>query len=211
MPPRRPKSNVNTAGGFRFHVVDHPDKLKDKREVQKNRRHVMHDWLSKEHKKPMSSYARFAEPPQIRKRKRADKPSFGTSDNPGHPAIIFHGARSATASPTNSISSCDDSTDRCANNAFDSETSGHQAVAERMESCQLVIALTDASKRNPPLVPGISGRFRNNTYLGRREDTVPFPLTRLGGDLNPFDAWPKFLDPDVDVNKLKWKCGCKPA
>jgi len=76
-------TNAEKNDGFRFFIVDNPDKFKDKDEVRKNRRHVMHDYLNKESKRPaqrMTSHSHL--------RKDTDRPAVGTS---GNHADLFYG------------------------------------------------------------------------------------------------------------------------
>lgn len=210
MPPNaRPKS-AETGRGVRFIVVDHPDKLRDPSEMKKNRQHVMQDYLGKERMKPSSKDSRVNGLGATGKRKRSDNPSNGISANPAAPGIIFHQASASLTSAAylHGNGSSEGSSDGgvCAGSGHVAASSGYHDpsanVSKAVSRPKIIAYLKDKS----PLVPGISGRLKNYTYLGTELKDVPFAPNRLGAQLNPFDTWPIFNDPSVDVPRLKWSC-----
>jgi len=197
-------ASAEKSGNFRFFIVDHPDKLKDKDEVQKNRRHVMHDYLIKESKKPSSSDPRAGHG-RVTKRKRTnDRATAGTSENHAAPSVLFSHARMTPESSIQSDASSNGSGERRHRIARREKPTGpdcEPATTRPSSTSQLVRSEDDAwlSIRNIE-------HLGTSAYLSRSPETVPFPLTHFGGDLNPFDTWPKFDDPAVNLNQLKWSC-----
>ncbi|KAK5123177.1 hypothetical protein LTR85_003375 [Meristemomyces frigidus] len=206
----RQSKGSEPGGGVRFFVVTHPDKLRDKSEMRKNRQHVMHDYLEKERMKPSSNDLRVNGAGQGRKRKRIDAKPAGTSSNPAAPTNIFRQdlARITPAASDHNTAGSEghldsgDATEPTIGAAVTGDD-GHRANVSRALARQRTSARVDD---RAPLVTGISGRFRNYTYLGTAPEEVPFTPSRLGSSLNAFDTWPTFSDPSVNVNELKWSC-----
>lgn len=77
---------------LRFFVVGHPDELKDKKQMRKNRMHVMHNYLDKESSKSNSKDARVhgsGNGSRQRKLGRGKPLIPGTNPNPTAPQNIF--------------------------------------------------------------------------------------------------------------------------
>ena len=199
--------NRDAGNGVRFFVVDHPDKLKDKDELRKNRQHVMLDYL--ERTRPSGDNPCAEESGHIRKRKRTDS-SLGCSANPSAPVNILR-AEPLRASLTSSedsraisevVSDNDDSHElvpiSLSADKRDDEAGVMGAFAQKRTS----VSPIDAAS----IVAGMSGRHYNHSYHGTDANTVPFTISRFGSSLNPFDTWPKFSEPSIDTNELKWSC-----
>jgi len=203
--PRPPPAKARASGGFRFHNIDHPDKLKDKAEVQKNRRHVMRDWMAKESLKLMSTDIRVDGLTQARKRKRVEKPLVGVSDNPSSPSHIFQSDR-RTSGPLYSLTKVPDvSTVRDGSIPSRSESSGLPSTTKRVPRSRIRRG-TDVSNNDRVISPGISEPSHRHSYPNAASHSALSPSTRFGGHINPFETWPKFSDPSLDISELKWNC-----
>ena len=199
---RTRKSEVGS--GLRFVVVDHPDKLKDKDELRKNRQHVMLDHLERTRRSSDDSHANDSG--HKRKRKR-DGSSPECSSNSSAPINIFR-----AEPPRMSKSS---SGDRIASSKLSSNHDQslllvpkvlppieRDGVPGALTRQRLSVPSTGASS----LVAGMSGRYSNHSYHGADVNAVPFTAGRLGTSLNPFDTWPKLSETSINTNELKWSC-----
>lgn len=203
---RRRRSSAKTSkpkappgdNSFRFFVVDHPTKLKDKAQMRQNRQHVMHDYLDKERKKPGSTDARVTgSGGTARKRKRLNPVLPGTSDNPSAPATIF-ATRNVSVSSTGT-----DESRRSASVTSAVEEDEEPRTSRPKSTPRRSIRFADDVT---PLVKGISGGFNNSPYLRKSAYDFPPISSYIGSNLNPFDTWAKFSDPLLDIEQLKWSC-----
>lgn len=81
---------------FRFHVVDHPNKLKDRRQLRENRQHVMRDFLTKERLRPESTDARVKGSNRVdKKRKRASDDITADTSRSNRSLAVCDGSRTA--------------------------------------------------------------------------------------------------------------------
>ncbi|TKA76038.1 hypothetical protein B0A55_05113 [Friedmanniomyces simplex] len=191
---------------MRFVVISNPEQLRNRAELRLNRQHVMKTYLAKEASKPASNDIRVTGKKCLRRRKPANPPSPATTDSSGN----LHGASNANAVTPGSghdfsaPQTCQHVHPR--DNRNSSAAKKRTATRPKINKSRSVKARSNPKSDTGPLVPGISGRFRNYAYLGTDAEEVPFPLHHLGGDLNPFDTWPTFDDPSLNVNELKWSC-----
>lgn len=207
--PKRQSKGSESGGGVRFFVVNHPDKLRDKGEMRKNRQHVMQDYLEKERMKPSSNDLRVNGAGQGRKRKRTEAMESQTSTNASAPAAIFRqDLARVTPAPSDHSTAASEAhleIDDAAAASLATATDNERRRADLLRSLTRQ-GISNGLEDKAPLVPGIRGRFRNYGYLGTKLEEVPFPLDRRGGSINPFNTWPSFSDPSVNVNQLKWSC-----
>ena len=203
--PRPTPAKAQASGGFRFHNIDHPDKLKDKVEVQKNRRHVMRDWIAKESLKPMSTDMRVDGLTQARKRKRVEKPLVGVSDNPSSPSHIFQSDR-RTSEPVYSLTEVlSVSIDRDGSILSRSGSSDLPGTTKRVPISRVRRGAND-SQDDQVLGPTVSEPIHRHSCPNTVNHSALSPSTRFGSQLNPFETWPKFSDPSLDISELKWNC-----
>ena len=185
----------------RFVVVSNPDELRNPAELRLNRQHVMKDYLAKEASKPGSRDIRVSRQHSSRRRKRADESSEGASDSPSR------GLSGGTCEGDSTSHGSDgDSTQYTASTLDLTEQTRSRSDVSRTKSVRV---RASPKTQDSPLVAGSNGQFRNYAYLGTDAHDVPFPPQYLGGELDPFDAWPTFDDPSLRVNELKWSCRSK--
>lgn len=209
MPAGSKPQSAGAGDGLLFVVVGHPDELRDKQRMRANRKHVMFNYLGKERQRPDSTDARVTGSAQARKRKRLAVPETGISTNASAPNHIFQDPSRLTPAPsTYSNASSSDSRDGEKNCGSDkSSTSPEYARRTKLHiDSQALMRRGNGSTPEPPLVAGFGGTFRNSRYLARRPEEIPFGL---GTKLNPFQSWPTFEDPRIDVSELKYSCKCR--
>ena len=212
--------NAEKNSGLRFMIVDHPDQLKDKAEMRKNRTHVMQTYLAKEAQNPDSKDSRVTGGRGDSKRKHSRKEISpkGVDDmtlNSHAPSNIFRRDISRLT-PAESVESNNNSID-----TFDREPSDPSAKSSRKSAFRrekhVNIAANERHElslttQRRPLVQGIGGYFENSQYMRAAIEDIPFtfrsshPRDILAARLEPFGKWPSFSDPALDVNELKWKC-----
>ena len=194
-------------------VVSHPDELKNRTQMRKNRIHVMHNYLAKEAQNPDSKDSRVHGSTQVNRRRKA-RPSIprapsssGTSDNPNAPQNISRPDVSRLT-PADSVQSR-----RSSHEASDREAGGTSKRSKiRTESTEATQRLKTADDHGRSLVRGIGGNFENTRYMQASTLDIPFGGraallgSNVGGNLEPFGTWPAFSDSTVDVNELKWSC-----
>lgn len=177
--------------------------------MRKNRKHVMMDYLEKERQNPLSKDIRVNNARQNRKRKWIELAPPGVEANLGAPSNT---CRPEQECPISIL--CEPGTTK-SNGHHDqipgSEGGGsvphtNESKQQRKISRAIGRRVDKDKSRNLPLVPGISGRFRNYSYLGTAVGEVPFEINRIGSELNPFDTWPAFSNPSINVSQLKWSC-----
>ena len=189
--------------------MDHPDKLKDKEEMQKNRQHVMLDYLEKKRSKSTGNASWVSSDEHGRKRKRIGA-SSQSSLRPTAPTIIF---RSDSARVI--VSASDSSSANFGGTSDDGEAIDVVRPALTVKERDGRVGTTGAFGRQrtsvhpdvaTSLVAGVSGRYYNQGYRDTEADDVPFTISGLGSSLNPFKTWPKFSEPSIDIAELKWSC-----
>lgn len=203
MPSAAIPQNMDSNGTsmLRFVVVDHPDKLRDRKEMRENRVHVMHDWLDKERRKPraMGSLTKSRT-----KRNESDaSSSTGTSINMNAPTNIFAPRRSDSieqVSPRPAVASS-----RKAQNKY-----GKRPAVESDASPERNIERVTVTRRPPapsdgdqPLVSGIASWSARSAYMKAKAEEIPYPID---GQLEPFGVWPTFSNPTLNLNQLKFSC-----
>ncbi|KAK5675121.1 hypothetical protein LTS10_012195 [Elasticomyces elasticus] len=193
---------------IRFVVVSNPDQLRNRAELRLNRQHVMHNYLAKEASKPTSTDARVNGQRNEGRQKRATSPSTATDSSTTDTSISSSASSglSRTRADKNSQSHAGYrfATFRAENGSSSSETSGDSRPKGR--KARTVKSRIGLGSTGGSLVAGISGGFRNYTYLGTKAEEVPFTPDRLGGGLDPFGCWPAFDETSLRVNELKWSC-----
>jgi hypothetical protein len=184
---RTPPSKNDGGSGLRFFVVDHPDQLRDRGQMRKNRKHVMHDYLHKAALDPNSKDSRVRKQSQQRDA-QDDMPPTPPEYDKGHERLHENFHDEANRSKAKRF-----------RNMFQND------IADQPRG--------DGSTRKPrsherPLVEGIGGRFENSRYQLSAPQDIPFLKNsiNLGGDLEPFDTWPSFDDPSFGINELKFSC-----
>ncbi|KXT13771.1 hypothetical protein AC579_6596 [Pseudocercospora musae] len=195
-------SQAGSNTSLRFFVVDHPMKLKDRNQMRENRKHVMHDYLDKERRKPMSNDTRAAGTGTAKKRKRVPpgpRESFTTATSTNHVYIQDTGGEMKAQKGMQSL------------NTPDSQNSGFNSEAMRPHVAARQIRFADDEA---PLVHGISGGFNNCSYLRATPESIPplssDPRSALGSNIQPFSScWPALQDPSLNVEELKWSCSRK--
>lgn len=190
---RDPKGSGGSSA-FRFVVVDHPDRLKDKGEMRENRMHVMHDYLDKERRRPASRDPRLNG--AIRTTRGRGKLSGqilqrnvnGRADpNTGQLDL----SRLTPAESIESDKSSQRTSDRDARRVQDSgriTTKRRAPEPERTgrpnaESTAVARHTYDLTKDKQRLVAGMGGRFEHSTYNKAMIEDIP---TKLGAPLEPF-------------------------
>ncbi|EME88252.1 uncharacterized protein MYCFIDRAFT_86047 [Pseudocercospora fijiensis CIRAD86] len=208
--PKVPSGNkkngqASSNKSLRFFVVDHPTKLKDRTQMRENRKHVMHDYLDKERRKPMSHDIRVAGSGTARKRKRVEgvlpcpRESFATATSTSHAPIQDMRGGMKAQEGMQSL------------NTRESQHSELNIKAMRPNVTAGQIRFVDDEA---PLVHGISGGFNNSRYLRAIPESIPpllgDPRSALGSNLQPFSScWPALQDPSLNVEELKWSCSRK--
>ena len=193
-------------------MVDDPNKPKDKNQMRAIRQHVMLHYLDKERRLPGRRDSRVNSSAQShKKRKRLD--TAGLNSAAPRTALRESASRLTLTESVQSNGSSHASSDRDGAGTFQGRLKlangiRHGNYGDRHPSLRRI---NRALEEDDPLVPGIGGRFQNSGYLSTKLDDVPFlphssPLDFLGGELNPFDTWPVFSDPTVNVDELKWNC-----
>ena len=201
-------------------VVEHPDQLKDKTQMRKNRIHVMHNYLAKEAQNPDSKDSRVHGPGKVNgKRKKSRQisppamPGSTTLDaqDPSN-ALRQDISRLTPAESVQSSSSRETPEEESCTapaKSFKASTSSLKPDVNKPGDRWHSPSLVD---RGGPLVRGIGGYFENSRYMRAAIDDIPFtfrsshPGDHVSAPLQPFSAWPSFSDPAIDVYELKWKC-----
>lgn len=195
---------ANNKSSLRFMVVGHPDQLKDKTQMRKNRMHVMHNYLAKEAQNPESKDSRVHGSGVTNRRRKAPSKALNTTLNLNAPSAVSRPDLSRLT-PPNSDQSASSSSERDSDEAT-------AIKASRMASSSDIVSSSLASKYDQPLVRGIGGGFENSRYIKASTRDVPFSVrvaltaNDLGRDLEPFDVWPAFSDPSMNLFELKWSC-----
>lgn len=215
---KRDESESNS--GLRFMVVEHPDQLKDKTQMRKNRVHVMHNYLAKEAQNPDSKDSRVQGQHKLNSKRKQSRPgslttmSDSTTRKANAPSNIFRQDVSRlTPADCVQSSSSQDTPEQDIN-----EAPSKSAKLSRPDRRPVASTAADrwhsASEvnRRGPLVDGIGGYFENSRYMRAAIEDVPLTFTtphpgdHLAGNLEPFGSWPSFSDPAIDIYELKWKC-----
>ena len=201
-------ADASSSSEFRFMVVGHPDELKDKAQLQPNRKHVMHDYLNKEARKPSSKDSRVKSSSRIGSKGKQAQPSSSArtrSSRNAPPDIVQEG--SSRRLPSEPVQSSPDSP-------------GTRATG------QLVGPLTGASgqyltepvptRRRTHSAPATADRMFAGGSSGDLKDTGQlliateelsvrttdlFRTTSTGGALEPFGMWPSSVDPAANVDE----------
>lgn len=198
----KPEGN-GSKSGLRFFVVDHPDQLKDKKQMRQNRQHVMHTYLDKESKKPNSTDSRVR-----RHLTQQTKASEQRDDVGPQEAVVRHGLSRLTPPESLPGNGSLYETSDCDNSLHDLEGPSASTEAERPSSKRHHTTSTLPTFQAPPLVEGMGGRYENSAYMHAIASEIPWPLTRnnIAGPINVFETWPTFDDPSLGIKELKFSC-----
>lgn len=186
---------------LRFFVVDHPTKLKDKKQMRENRKHVMHDYLDKERRKCVSHDIRITGTTTAAKKRKRAVSLPPTSVDP------YTSTETSSQALTSTIK--EHTSARYSDRNLKFITSDSRTTKPKINSHPIRFADDRA-----PLVRGISGGFNNSRYLRASPESIPAlstagPTSFVGSNLQPFDTWPALADPALNVEELKWSCSRK--
>lgn len=203
-PKKRSRSDQNGANaGLRFFVVDHPDQLKDKKQMRQNRQHVMHTYLDKEAKKPNSTDLRV---------RRQLAPQAKVNQQGPSAELPAAGSRQdlSRLTPPDSLPSDGSLYDASDSGEIDQDPDDVSQIIEtgRPSAKRHITAPKSSTFDGPPLVSGMGGRYDHSAYMQAVASEVPWPLAsyNLGGEVNAFETWPSFEDPALIVKELKFSC-----
>jgi len=203
-------SNSSNSSGqepsaFRFVVVDHPNQLRDRKEMKQNRMHVMHDYLNKERQRPVSKDTRVNGAARAARKQNcveASKPSRSPQARPKPTAQVQVDVSRFT--PPDSQGS-DISSDRegSRNPLKRPAPISRASSGESPQPAALMRRKFRLPSNKTPFVPGLCGRWEYSPYMKTTPNDIPINPGRL---TEPFDTWPTLIDPSLDVNMLKWSC-----
>ena len=220
-PDKRSQSaGPGSKAGLRFVVVSNPDQLHDPQELRKNRMHVMNNYLANERQNPDTKDVRASGAAQTN-RGRSQPPSKNRVSR--HPSVqsIQSGAGPDTSWLTPASSSREGSQDQSDHDEIprDQQRNAQHSrpkaarIASNTRVKGRVRNTLATSSDGQALVKGIGGSFQNSDYMRLGIGDVPVFSDAFGNPnpdglsaLNPFDTWPSFDDPTVNVSKLKWLC-----
>ncbi|CAK4031572.1 Hypothetical predicted protein [Lecanosticta acicola] len=206
IPPGNQRSASTSKGNSSLHffVVDHPEKLKDKRQMRELRKHVMYDYLDKERRNPESTDARVMRSTTVsknKKRKRLDAQLPASSCNPQAPSCIF-GPRQSSVSAVRGTASSTGSSDGPSQPAPTSDQASPPTKRQQPADRRPISFCNDIA----PLVPPIAADLSTTPYSRVSLEDIPNPTSYIGSDLNPFETWPAFSDLKCSIGALKWCC-----
>jgi hypothetical protein len=189
--------NAKAEAGLRFFVVDHPDQLRDRTQMKKNRRHVMHNYLDKESQKPDSKDSRVRNYVRRPKSKEPDPALNSTRLTPPESEQSTTDAR-----PTSELDE---------DSGINRKVARHSNIFARSNSWIRSDSQLRTAKDAPPLVEGIGGRIGSPVhakYMQSAAHEIPFLLdsSNLGGILEPFNIWPEFDSSPFDLHEMKFSC-----
>lgn len=183
--PKAKKSQSGNAGNsssFRFVVVDHPDRLKDKQEMRENRMHVMHDFLDKERRRPGSKDPRLnssGRPPRGRKKLYDDNQTSIANGSASRQDL----SRLTPAESVQSNASSQSDQESRRNSTKRPAPGAKSANGTSLEPAAIARRIQDSIHNEHRLVTGMGGRFENTEYMKAALHDIP---TKLGCDLEPF-------------------------
>ncbi|KAK5168403.1 uncharacterized protein LTR77_006973 [Saxophila tyrrhenica] len=197
MPTKAPKTGDGPSNSaLRFFVVTDPGQLKDKSQLRKNRKHVMHDYLDKESKKPDSKDSRVRRHISHQRTAALNPNRVSESQNSRlTPQELTH---------SNGIS----------NDGLELDHGGQRKrKALRKSLSGITVSKTKPAQSGQqaddeePLVPGLGARYENlSIQAGVNDSTFLHSTTRLGSRIDPFESLPSFDDPLLGIEELKFSC-----
>lgn len=185
-----PANKPATQTSFRFHVVDHPNKLKDRKQLRENRQHVMRDFLSKERQRPESTDARVKGSARVDK-KRKRTPSQTVADVP-------RPSRSLAASGSHHLLAEPESHVHDLNHTYHPRAAAQQASNVAKVPAAKTSNLTNASPKQAAKWTG--GEQRNKVLVTTAR--CPSPISLMTWKLDPFNSRPSFKDATLDTERL---------
>lgn len=187
---------------FRFCVTMNPNKLVDRSEMQKIRKHVMHDYLRKEGRKnPVERDARAAKSVQGGKRRRVksdSKPVPPKSQNPAAPSQIFDMGHLTPQSMCDGTVGSFHGDSECDTQWASFSRTTSQAPSEPFAD----LASVPGSYAVPKETEHYSRAFAHKTNA----PNSPSPFELVGFKVAPYHSWLQIAIPSVDLEKLKYDC-----
>ncbi|KAK3053341.1 hypothetical protein LTR09_005510 [Extremus antarcticus] len=165
-----------TSSSLRFFVVDHPDQLRDRKQMRKNRKHVMHNYLDKEAKKPESKDTRV--------RKQVPK----------QPAPAQASSRLTPADSTEENGASRKDPDSEQDSQRTAKTPRKHTVGHRKASEEPLVPGFGGTYEYSQYMHSVD------------DVPWPTSRTNLGSTVDPFGTLPAFDDPTLGVDELKYSC-----
>lgn len=202
---------ASTDQNFRFFIVKNPKDLKDKNQMRANRQHVMFNFLDK------NSHESGNRDPRVKRRRRRTSGAPGAASVP----LLGHTATEGQAlvvgpSRLNPSSVCSNTSSEGSSRTSNHPTAGRfnglywpTRSLDPASAAELNLSVV-RDDCHALLYTPIYCHGALTLYLATRMVDTFSCGDGFGGRINPFDTWPPFSNPRVEVERLKFICPCCP-